>query len=244
MEQVKKLNPSKYSSYLKDMLSFTESKDSMARVLNNVLKVYPTISDLLGATPEILKQTTTLSDASIELISLLKAIAKKLDNPISSHQKLNTTLLAKNFCGLIFEDYNVEQFFCLCLDQNCKLLSFTQLGYGTSSNANLRMKQIMECAFKVKSKNIIICHNHPNGTMLPSDNDILFTKRLCLNLMLNDVALLDHIIITKHSATSMLEFGTLEPMKVEIFNNTAIPNKKSKQHLIVSPHYKIDNSIK
>ena len=231
---------SAYLKHLESLLSFTEHNENLPQVLKSVKNAYPNIGLLFSATPEALKQTTRLSNASIDLISLNKAIAKKLDKPTAAHQKLNTTTLAKDFCMHIFEDDGVEQFFCLCLDDNCRLVNFSQLSYGNFSNANLRMKQITESVFKSKCKNIIICHNHPDGLCMPSEDDIMFTKRLCLNMMLNNINLLDHIVLTTSSATSMLELGLLTKIKLEIYNNNAIPNKKANQQLLTSGVYKVE----
>ena len=240
MEKLKSTISAKYKSFLKEMLSFTEKKENLNAVLNSVLEAFPTIAEFFSATTQTLKQTTLLSNASLELLSLNRAISKKLDTPIPSRQKLNTTLLARSFCQHIVENHNIEQFYCLYLDNNCKLISYSRLAYGLSSNANLRMKQITENAFKSNSKNIIICHNHPNGTILPSQEDYLFTERLCLNLMLNDITLLDHIIITQNGSSSMLELGTLPELKLKVFNNAPLPNKKTKQYLYTTDKYTIE----
>ena len=96
------------------MLSFTEKKENLNAVLNSVLEAFPTISEFFSATTQTLKQTTLLSDASLELISLNSAIAKKLDTPVPSRQKLNTTHIARGFCQQIIENHNIEQFYCLC----------------------------------------------------------------------------------------------------------------------------------
>ncbi|MBQ7579614.1 MAG: JAB domain-containing protein, partial [Clostridia bacterium] len=203
---------------------------------------YPTSAQFFSASSSVLKETTLLSQNSIELINLLKSIAKKLETPQARHQKLNTTILAKKFCKSLFADFGTETFYCLCLDNTNHLTAFSVLGYGTNSNANLRMKEIVELAFKFRSNKIIICHNHPSGLALPSRDDELFTKRLTLNLMLNDIIILDHIIITEHQETSMLEMGTLEEIKLDVFNNCAIPNKKQKQYLYLDGGYKKDDT--
>jgi len=229
-----------YSKYLENLLSFTEKKENIKGAIKSVVNVYPNIALLFSASPEALKQTTSLSSASIELVTLNKAFAKKLDKPTLAHQKLNTSYLAKDFCMHIFEDDGAEQFFCILLDKSGRLINFAQLAHGTFSNAHLRMKQITEMAFKAKCNQIIVCHNHPDGSSMPSEEDIVFTKRLCLNLMLNDINLLDHIIITTASATSMLELGALNKIKLEVYNNSTLPNKKASQHLLAG-NYKNSN---
>ena len=58
--------------------------------------------------------------------------------------------------------------------------------------------------------------------------------------MLNDITLLDHIIITQNGSSSMLELGTLPELKLKVFNNAPLPNKKTKQYLYTTDKYTIE----
>ena len=78
MEKLKSTISAKYKSFLKEMLSFTEKKENLNAVLNSVLEAFPTIAEFFSATTQTLKQTTLLSNASLELLSLNRAISKKL----------------------------------------------------------------------------------------------------------------------------------------------------------------------
>ncbi|HAE14207.1 MAG: hypothetical protein H6546_04260 [Chitinophagales bacterium] len=67
-----------------------------------------------------------------------------------------------------------------------------------------------QLALKTHSQAIIVAHNHPSGTLRPSENDLKLTQKLKQVGDLIDVRLLDHIIITSESYYSFADEGTLQ----------------------------------
>jgi DNA repair protein RadC len=54
---------------------------------------------------------------------------------------------------------------------------------------------------------VVLAHNHPSGDVQPSEADKALTKNLRAALALIDVRVIDHIIVSKGQALSMLETG-------------------------------------
>jgi DNA repair protein RadC len=52
-----------------------------------------------------------------------------------------------------------------------------------------------------------MAHNHPSGSTEPSTADLNLTQHLKKALMLIDVRLLDHVIVTATATTSLAEQG-------------------------------------
>lgn len=55
---------------------------------------------------------------------------------------------------------------------------------------------ILSVALKIASTKIILSHNHPSGTLRPSEADIQLTSRIKEACKLLDIKLDDHLIIT------------------------------------------------
>lgn len=68
---------------------------------------------------------------------------------------------------------------------------------------------VMQQAVLNKATQIILCHNHPSGSVTPSHADIQLTKRLQKATELMDILLVDHIIIHKEEYYSFVEEGRL-----------------------------------
>jgi len=54
---------------------------------------------------------------------------------------------------------------------------------------------------------VLIAHNHPDGDARPSAADLAMTRRLSQGLAALDVALLDHLIVTRAGIVSLREQG-------------------------------------
>lgn len=52
---------------------------------------------------------------------------------------------------------------------------------------------------------VIIAHNHPSGSLIPSKEDILITKKIEAASQILGINLLDHIIFGKKGYYSFLE---------------------------------------
>jgi DNA repair protein RadC len=68
-------------------------------------------------------------------------------------------------------------------------------------------KVIFTQALQAGAHSIILAHNHPSGNKKPSDEDISLTKKLKKGAAYLDLHILDHIILTETSHTSMADEG-------------------------------------
>jgi DNA repair protein RadC len=56
---------------------------------------------------------------------------------------------------------------------------------------------------------VVLAHNHPGGTVKPSQADLTLTRALQQALALIDVGVRDHIIVAQGKYLSMAEEGLL-----------------------------------
>ena len=106
--------------------------------------------------------------------------------------------------GLLKQVYNPntiqcqEEFNVLYLDQNNQIKGIYRMSRGgiTSTIADVRL--ILSVALKCLATGIILSHNHPSGSLIPSENDKALTRKLKDACNLLDITLLDHIIVTAH----------------------------------------------
>ena len=68
---------------------------------------------------------------------------------------------------------------------------------------------IMRSALLCGATGIIICHNHPTGSVKPSENDRRITKQLKECGVICDIKLLDHLIIGENTYYSFADQGDL-----------------------------------
>ena len=103
-----------------------------------------------------------------------------------------------------------ELLYQVCLDGKGKLLTCRCIGKGTVSASPVHVRQVVENALYAGASTIILAHNHPSGVALPSDADVLVTRRIQEALAPLGIRLADHIIVADDDYVSMAESGFLQ----------------------------------
>ncbi|WP_438423016.1 JAB domain-containing protein [Aquimarina macrocephali] len=98
-----------------------------------------------------------------------------------------------------------EEFKVLLLNNANEVLGVQNLSKGGTSGTYVDVKLLFAIALKVCASGVIIAHNHPSGTLEPSDSDIRLTKKIKESGNLLDINLLDHLIITKEEFYSLAD---------------------------------------
>ena len=57
--------------------------------------------------------------------------------------------------------------------------------------------------------NIVLCHNHPSGSLTPSRADEMLTKKIKEAAVLLDMNVIDHIIVSEDGYYSFADEGIL-----------------------------------
>lgn len=67
-------------------------------------------------------------------------------------------------------------------------------------------REVFKCAILSNSHSIIIAHNHPGGSLTPSDEDIAITRQLIQAGKLLGIEVLDHLIVSFNGIRSIREY--------------------------------------
>ena len=100
-----------------------------------------------------------------------------------------------------------EHFVVFFLDTKNQEIKREIVSIGTLNYNLVHPREVFEPAVKHLAGSIIIAHNHPSGCLEPSDDDIALTKRLIQAGKILGIEVLDHVIVTKESFTSMKSKG-------------------------------------
>lgn len=100
-----------------------------------------------------------------------------------------------------------EHFIAVYLNQANKIIGYYHHSTGTINATMVDTEIVVAVALKTLAKSVIISHNHPSGNLQPSEADRVMTKRIKEALKLFDVALLDHVIVTRDGYFSFAERG-------------------------------------
>ena len=112
--------------------------------------------------------------------------------------------VAKVFRLAVHVVSSCEGFFVLPLDAKKHVLSrpiLVSLGI-SSASATVIIKDVLSEAIRVGADSIVVAHNHPHGTLSPSEDDLQTTSRLIELCRTIGMPLLDHIILDSSPGSS------------------------------------------
>ena len=102
-----------------------------------------------------------------------------------------------------------EHFLVTALDGASNIIYTKTIHIGTLNQSLVHPREVFSDAILHRAAGIIICHNHPSGTLDASRADIAITNRLKEASKLLGIELLDHVIITAGGYYSFSEEGIM-----------------------------------
>lgn len=105
--------------------------------------------------------------------------------------------------------FDQESFFVVCLDARMRARDITEVSRGTLNSTSAHPREVFRIAVATGAKSIIVAHNHPAGTLRPSNADLEVTERLRAAGDSLGIDLFDHIIVTGEGYYSLAEHGEL-----------------------------------
>ncbi len=102
-----------------------------------------------------------------------------------------------------------EVFGVLFLNRSNKVIAFEQISEGGITGTVVDIRIILKKALLHESVSMVICHNHPSGSLDPSTADEMITQKIKEAGLLLDIRLLDHIIVSTEGHYSFADHGKI-----------------------------------
>ena len=100
-----------------------------------------------------------------------------------------------NYMARMLADLDHEEFWAIYLSNRNKVLGRQRISMGGQTTTPVDVRIMFRGALECKSVNLMVCHNHPSGSLLPSREDKVLTKRISEAGKLIDINLIEHLII-------------------------------------------------
>ena len=114
------------------------------------------------------------------------------------------------YFGPLLQDKQYEEFWILLLKQNNAIIRAHKISEGGMTGTVADPKRIFKAALENNAARIVLCHNHPSGSLKPSAADIKLTEKLVAAGKQLDLGILDHIIISYKGFYSFADEGIIE----------------------------------
>ena len=102
-----------------------------------------------------------------------------------------------------------EQFVVLYLNRANRVLAAYEVSRGGLTGTVADPRLILSTALKLASSGILVAHNHPSGSLKPSQADLQLTEKIKDGGKLLDIQLVDHLILTSDEYYSFADEGKI-----------------------------------
>jgi DNA repair protein RadC len=144
-----------------------------------------------------------------QLVAVLEMARRALTQQLTETTVMNSPNAVKQYLQLELAQLKHEVFAVLFLDAHNRLLSYQPMFRGSLSQTMVYPREVAKTALALGADGVVLAHNHPGGTVKPSQADMKLTRTLQEALALIDVTVRDHIIVAQGKYLSMAEEGLL-----------------------------------
>lgn len=189
---------------LEILLYYAIPRISTNEIAHRLIDEFGSLANLMEAEPETISKKCKVSMNTAVLITLIPQMAKKYYLSKSGEK---TDLSSCKKAGDYIKNYYLgemkEKFLILCLNSQNKLIKADFLSEGTIDEVNVYTREIVEFVINNRAYAIIMAHNHPGGSLTPSQDDIDLTKTIISALDPIGIKVRDHIIVSGENFLSL-----------------------------------------
>ncbi|MCL1905523.1 MAG: hypothetical protein FWG06_00775 [Clostridiales bacterium] len=178
---------------------------------HSLIARYGSLPGLLDADYEDLRQQSGLGEHTALLLTLLPDLWRYYQVARSKPQNaLNDRKELLSYVVNLFIGEEREAVYLICLDAQNKVIRAVKLSEGAPDSVGLEPRAVAEAALRCRAVSVVLCHNHPGGSLKPSSGDIAATNQLTALLGGLGITVLDHIVSAGGKCISFAEKGLLK----------------------------------
>lgn len=169
------------------------------------------VEELVASSQTDRKDIPKISEYTARHIKSIMEIAKYYYREKAKEEKW--TLNRREGAVFLFKnlvDKNVETVYMLCLDNTNRFLACPKLSEGDEFEASVSPRTLIKKVTQIGATKVLIAHNHPRGNALPSEADLITTRRLAVALSGIGARLIDHIIVADKDFVSIRDSSEYE----------------------------------
>lgn len=183
---------------------------------HRLLETFGSFHGVLEAQVEQLKAVPGVGERTAVRLSMLLPLFRRYTRSLcSERRRLSNRAEAADYCLSLLAGWRTERFYLLSLNAEMALVGVRLIAEGSLTEVSAYPRLVVEAALNHNAHGVVLCHNHPGGTPLPSAEDVQTTLRLQSVLEPLGITLLDHLIVGGSEAYSMAGHGELNSDALE-----------------------------
>ncbi len=146
---------------------------------------------------------------AINIIAALELGRRRRLSEALDQKKIISSNDAFEILAPILNDQSYEEFWCVTLNRSNCVIKTLPISEGGVAGTVADPKKIFKFALEDNASSIIIAHNHPSGSLKPSNADIKLTQKCKEAGRFLELPVIDHIIIGNDKYFSFADEGLI-----------------------------------
>ena len=190
--------------------SGSKNESAVALCMRILASVDNNLSELGKLSVKQLMEFKGIGEAkAITIAAALELGRRRRSEEALEKRKINSSLSVFELMQPIIGELQHEEFWIIYLNNSNKVILKNQLSKGGITGTLVDVRLVLKNALQVAATGLILVHNHPSGTLKPSDADKQITSKLKHAAQSLDIKVLDHLIVTEKNYFSFADEGLL-----------------------------------
>ena len=168
------------------------------------------LSELGKLTVQDLMKVKGIGEAkAITIVAALEIGRRRQATASRQKETISSSADVAAYLQTLFKDYQHEVFAVLFLNRSNKINHFQIISEGGITGTVADPRIILKRALEENAVSLILCHNHPSGSLKPSRSDEELTQKIKEASRFFDIKVLDHLIVSEDGYFSFADEGIL-----------------------------------
>ncbi len=197
------------------LLTFGTPRTDCKEPARAALARFKSLPAVLDARPEALKKIKGLGPKNIFALRFIQGAARRyLRQRIHGKTYISSSRDVADYLIHAMRGLEHEVFMVVFLDAAHAVIDTEVLSEGTVTVNTVYPRELIKSTLAHNASALVIAHNHPSGSLKPSDQDKKLTRTLLLACSFMQITLLDHLIIgAGETAYSFADHGLMAALQ-------------------------------
>lgn len=178
----------------------------------DLLRRYPTLSDLDRVSFAELKSVTGLGDFKAAAVKAAFEIGRRLvAGDKERRRRFSSSREVARYFRPFLLNLQKEVFIAALLNGRHELIREITVSIGCLTSSIVHPREVFQAAVRESAAAVLFVHNHPSGDPTPSSEDCNLTERLVEAGRILGIRVLDHVVVARGGFVSLLDGAVQGP---------------------------------
>jgi len=187
-------------------------------IAHELINEFGSLKRVADASIEELTAINHIGDHAAIMLKLIAGVSKRyFMDPLSNVKIYDTLDKIGEYLINLYIDSTSEKIYLLLFDGKMRMIKSIMVAEGSLASVQFPMREIIKEIINLRATSAVIAHNHPDGALIPSREDVDVTMTLMNAFEMIDCQLVEHIIVADRGYLPVMEsVSKLKMMKEKI----------------------------